>query len=139
MELTDQSVMSSCYTICFYQFIDHNIKRRIKPYIFNKSTHPPLKELINAARTTWSVRFFQAPLTWNKKVSIPHSSFGVGSVPENKGNEGNLSIYKARHAHKCLYTVLPKYSKIQVLSGITSCRLMRDNKQAIELNDLLMK
>ena len=47
--------------------------------------------------------------------------------------------YKARHTHKCLYTVLPKYSKIQVLSGITSCRLMRDNKQAIELNDLLMK
>ena len=50
-----------------------------------------------------------------------------------------LSTYKARHAHKCLYTVLPKYSKIQVLPGITSCRLMKDNKQAIELNDLLKK
>ena len=47
--------------------------------------------------------------------------------------------YKARHTHKHLYTVLPKYSKIQVLPGITSCRLMKDNKQAIELNDLLKK
>ena len=46
--------------------------------------------------------------------------------------------YKARHAHKCLYTVLPKYSKIQVLPGITSCRLVKDNKQAIELNSLLL-
>ena len=35
-------------------------------------------------------------------------------------------------------TVLPKYSKIQVLPGITSCRLMKYNKQAIELNSLLM-
>ena len=43
--------------------------------------------------------------------------------------------YKVRHAHKRLYTVLPNYSKIQVLPGITSCRLMKDNKQAIELND----
>ena len=48
-------------------------------------------------------------------------------------------IYKARHAHKHLYTVLPKYSKIQVLPGITSCRLMKYNKQAIELDDLLKK
>ena len=47
--------------------------------------------------------------------------------------------YKARHAHKRLYTVLPKYSKIQVLPGITSCRLMKYNKQAIELNSLLNK
>ena len=46
-------------------------------------------------------------------------------------------MYKARHAHKRLYTVLPKYSKIQVLPGITSCRLVKDNKQAIELNSLL--
>ena len=46
--------------------------------------------------------------------------------------------YKARHAHKHLYTVLPKYSKIQVLPGITSCRLVKDNKQAIELNSLLI-
>ena len=46
--------------------------------------------------------------------------------------------YKARHAHKRLYTVLPKYSKIQVLPGITSCRLMKSNKQAIELNSLLI-
>ena len=45
--------------------------------------------------------------------------------------------YKARHTHKRLYTVLSKYSKIQVLPGITSCRLMKDNKQAIELNNLL--
>ena len=48
------------------------------------------------------------------------------------------SKYKARHAHKRLYTVLPKYSKIQVLPGITSCRLVKDNKQAIELNSLLI-
>ena len=47
-------------------------------------------------------------------------------------------MYKARHAHKHLYTVLPKYSKIQVLPGITSCRLVKDNKQAIELNSLLL-
>ena len=45
-------------------------------------------------------------------------------------------VYKARHAHKRLYTVLPKYSKIQVLPGITSCRLMKYNKQAVELNSL---
>ena len=48
------------------------------------------------------------------------------------------STYKARHTHKRLYTVLPKYSKIQVLPGITSCRLVKDNKQAIELNSLLL-
>ena len=47
-------------------------------------------------------------------------------------------MYKARHAHKRLYTVLPKYSKIKVLPGITSCRLVKDNKQAIELNSLLL-
>ena len=46
--------------------------------------------------------------------------------------------YKARHAHKRLYTVLPKCSKIQVLPGITSCRLMKYNKQATELNSLLI-
>ena len=51
---------------------------------------------------------------------------------------GSMSMYKARHAHKRLYTVLPKYSKIQVLPGITSCRLVKDNKQAIELNSLLL-
>ena len=49
-----------------------------------------------------------------------------------------LRIYKARYAHKRLYTVLPKYSKIQVLPGITSCRLVKNNKQAIELNSLLI-
>ena len=49
-----------------------------------------------------------------------------------------ISKYKARHAHKHLYTVLPKYSKIQVLPGITSCKLVKDNKQAIELNSLLI-
>ena len=49
-----------------------------------------------------------------------------------------FSQYKARHAHKRLYTVLPKYSKIQVFPGITSCRLVKDNKQAIELNSLLL-
>ena len=54
------------------------------------------------------------------------------SIPRKTGK------YKARHAHKRLYTVLPKYSKIQVLPGITSCRLVKDNKQAIELNSLLI-
>ena len=50
----------------------------------------------------------------------------------------HMARHKARHAHKRLYTVLPKYSKIQVLPGITSCRLVKDNKQAIELNSLLL-
>ena len=50
----------------------------------------------------------------------------------------HITLYKARHAHKRIYTVLPKYSKIQVLPGITSCRLVKDNKQAIELNSLLI-
>ena len=53
-------------------------------------------------------------------------------------SENLVFKYKARHAHKRLYTVLPKYSKIQVLPGITSCRLVKDNKQAIELNSLLI-
>ena len=46
-------------------------------------------------------------------------------------------MYKARQAHKRLCTVLPIYSKIQVLPGITSCRLMKYNKPAVDLNDLL--
>ena len=54
------------------------------------------------------------------------------------GDDPLYPLYKARHAHKRLYTVLPKYSKIQVLPGITSCRLMKYNKQAIELNILLI-
>ena len=47
-------------------------------------------------------------------------------------------MHRPRYAHKRLYTVLPKYSKIQVLPGITSCRLVKNNKQAIELNSLLI-
>ena len=43
----------------------------------------------------------------------------------------NGYIYKARHAHKRLCMVLPKYSKIQVLPDITSCRLMKDNNQQL--------
>ena len=54
-----------------------------------------------------------------------------------KKKSPNVHTYKARHTHKRLYMVLPKYSKIQVLPGITSCRLMKYNKQAIELNSLL--
>ena len=46
--------------------------------------------------------------------------------------------YKARHAHNVYTRFWPKYSKIQVLPGITSCRLVKDNKQAIELNSLLI-
>ena len=34
--------------------------------------------------------------------------------------------------------VLPLYKKIQVLSGITSCRLMEDNKLQVDFIDLLM-
>ena len=66
-------------------------------------------------------------------------------IPRKEGTKRKPSrpcfertMYKARHAHKRLYTVLPKYSKIQVLPGITSCRLVKDNKQAIELNSLLI-
>ena len=69
----------------------------------------------------------------------------MGELQTNKANflfkktqDFYQTTYKARHAHKCLYMVLPKYSKIQVLPGITSCRLMKCNKQAIELNSLLM-
>ena len=47
-------------------------------------------------------------------------------------------IYKATHTHKRLYMVLPKYAQIQALPGMTSCRLMKYNNQAIEFNDLLM-
>ena len=39
--------------------------------------------------------------------------------------------YKARHAHKCLCMVLSLYSKIQVLHGITSCRLMKHNNSKL--------
>ena len=72
---------------------------------------------------------------------------GGGSTGTQKVNDRHIkfylsiwvySLYKARHAHKRLYTVLPKYSKIQVLPGITSCRWMKYNKQAIELNSLLI-
>ena len=61
-----------------------------------------------------------------------------GACVAKGGMHGQGGVYKARHAHKRLYTVLPKYSKIQVLPGITSCRLVKDNKQAIELNSLLL-
>ena len=45
--------------------------------------------------------------------------------------------YRHRYAHKHLCMVLPLYSKIQVLPGITSCRLMKDNKQQVDLTCLL--
>ena len=63
----------------------------------------------------------------------------ITGIKETKSENCLQVVYKARHAYKRLYTVLPKYSKIQVLPGITSCRLMKYNKQAIELNDLLKK
>ena len=59
---------------------------------------------------------------------------------ENKNTLINIiwSDYnKARHAHKRLCMVLSIYSKIQVLPGITSCRLMKYNKPAVDLNGLL--
>ena len=69
---------------------------------------------------------------------LRYSSLSFSGITP-QGNNFYLFQYKARHAHKRLYTVLPKYSKIQVLPGITSCRLMKYNKQAIELNSLLNK
>ena len=42
-----------------------------------------------------------------------------------------MLLYKARHAHKRLCTVLPLYSKIQALPGITSCRLMKYNNSRL--------
>ena len=72
---------------------------------------------------------------------FPMQGYGQEIIYKNlycKAHPRNQSKYKARHAHKRLYTVLPKYSKIQVLPGITSCRLVKDNKQAIELNSLLI-
>ena len=45
--------------------------------------------------------------------------------------------YRHRHAHKHLCMVLPLYSKIEVLCGITSCRLMNDNNQQVDLTCLL--
>ena len=79
------------------------------------------------------VSFYQ--LLVRGKVFLLRGAF----IPPLSVPEGYLLFpYKARHAHKGLYTVLPKYSKIQVLPGITSCRLVKDNKQAIELNSLLI-
>ena len=70
----------------------------------------------------------QSNIFWMKnRLKIKKMTFSKNSPP-----------YKARHAHKHLYTVLPKYSKTEVLPGITSCRLMKDNKQAIDLNSLLI-
>ena len=75
-----------------------------------------------------------------KTFSLHYSDDNKKNTFSNGGNNGHWlkALYKARHAHKRLYTVLPKYSKIQVLPGITSCRLVKDNKQAIELNSLLL-
>ena len=89
------------------------------------------------------------PAKFKKFSDILSDLFGFftigicGSVISDRSRSGFhfeyfASRYKARHAHKRLYTVLPKYSKIQVLPGITSCRLVKDNKQAIELNSLLI-
>ena len=61
-----------------------------------------------------------------------HLNFIASATVSDICNESNnpfVTRYKARHAHKRLYTVLP---------GITSCRLVKDNKQAIELNSLLL-
>ena len=59
----------------------------------------------------------------------------VVNVPADLGSACNLPprlpAYTARHAHKRLCTVLPIYSKIQVLPDITSCRLMKDNNQQL--------
>ena len=66
-------------------------------------------------------------------LHVNHADVAMRRMPQR-----HLRIYKARYAHKRLYTVLPKYSKIQVLPDITSCRLVKDNKQAIELNSLLI-
>ena len=72
-----------------------------------------------------------------EEMTVPETKQQLQSFLGMVTYMGNF-IYKARHAHKRLYTVLPKYSKIRVLPGITSCRLVKDNKQAIELNSLLI-
>ena len=53
-------------------------------------------------------------------------------------NNNHSCNYRHRQAHKRLCMVLPLYSKIQGPPGITSCRLMKDNKQQVELTYLLM-
>ena len=42
-----------------------------------------------------------------------------------------ILLYLGRTVYKRLWACLALYSKIQVLPGITSCRLVKDNKQAI--------
>ena len=48
-----------------------------------------------------------------------------------------VKVMLVTHAHKCVCMVVPLYSKIQVLPGIISCRLMKDNKQQVDLTCLL--
>ena len=82
----------------------------------------------------------RSPTWWGVELQNIHNSIQAHPISDSIVKMNWIyCIYKARHAHKRLYTVLPKYSKIQVLPSITSCRLMKYNKQAIELNSLLNK
>ena len=94
----------------------------------------------------YNLRFIDIFTGWPRRSAdgsiLKHSPLSQ-NLPQLMDNNSEYltdtyHIYKARHAHKHLYTVLPKYSKIQVLPGITSCRLMKYNKQAIELKSLLI-
>ena len=89
----------------------------------------------------YNLPFYEAMISNNIEVLTipPHTSHLLQALDSVTFVQFKKYLYKARHAHKRLYTVLPKYSKIQVLPGITSCRLMEYNKQAIELNSLLNK
>ena len=88
----------------------------------------------------WNAFLYQVrTLTHLKIVSIVDQSILIFLSQYSKVRYVKYKYFKnTRYAHKRLYTVLPKYSKIQVLPGITSCRLVKDNKQAIELNSLLI-
>ena len=58
-------------------------------------------------------------LTCGQSMEFP-SEEELSEAEDGEITEITGCNYKARHTHKRLYTVLPKYSKIQVLPGITS-------------------
>ena len=90
-----------------------------------------------ACRVPWLLQVqFLTKLDETSKQISEFTSFSIESWVA-KCPQFDKNLYKARHAHKHLCMVLPVYSKIQVLPGITSCRLMKDNKPAVDLNDFL--
>ena len=107
--------------------------------------------IVSLSLMTWKIDTIHDVISWNignglipfeTALSFLQVNVLVWWAAPHRNHLLNVQTYchyKARHAHKRLYTVLPKYSKIQVLPSITSCRLMKYNKQAIELNSLLNK